>query len=471
MGIASTYLQNQISLRRSLNDWDDGDPLFVARRDSFEKRMEGENEEDEERLAFCPSKMEGRRLSSSNPEMTNLTYATSAMNNGGSTSYSAPNDLGYIRSSFDSSEHALTMDESLRSGGAALDDASSSGEHIGDVNNEGELLKMMLSANDNNFMNRDDLSSEDSSSSSSSEEDLGVSQESGLDCVYRMGKPIELMEPVNFGSQTSLDSVHSSDHSGHYSNEGDQTMKTTKKDGDIKLNGEQTAAAATTAKTAAIPSPNSEDSPSSMDTINPLDVSHHTIPLTDKITERTRTLSTVSLISLLKIQDIPEHGAFKDNINIEEVAVEETARNSDDENSVISELGDSQREGDQGVALLDVHGDNEDDQDSTDEDVVRIDIMPMKGDSKPPENGLDLSELSDECKEKMQINNKSQGSFIPLPQRPMQEQQVIQNLPPERRNSSLKSQGNSPTEGEESSTYFLRSLKSTGQVTHMSDGE
>ena len=400
--------------------------------------------EEEEGLAFCSSKMQGG--SSSNPEVCNSASAKFAMN--GSTS--APDDLGYMRRSFDSSDHALNMDGSLRSGDASDE---SSDEHIGDVNNEGEFLKM-LSASDN-FMNNDDLSSSDSSSSSSSE-DMDVSQRSGLDCVYRMGKAIEEVEPVNFGSQDKLNS----------SNQDDQ-IDTPKEDEDANLNGEQTAATKTTVN----PSPNSEDPPLSMNTNNPLDVSNHTIPLTNKLTERSRTLSTISLISLLKIQNIPEHGTFKDDIEIDEVKLEETSRPGDDEESVISELGDSQREGDNDASLPEVRNENYDSLDQADEDVVRIDIMPMKDNLKPPENALGVSELAGECKDKVSPNNKSQGSFIPLPELPTHEQQVIHNLPGSRRNPSLKSQGNSPTEGEDSSTYFLQSLKSAGQVTHMSDGE
>ena len=52
VGIASTFLQNQISLQRTLNDWDETNPEYMARKKSLEEEKEQDNEK---KLAFPPS--------------------------------------------------------------------------------------------------------------------------------------------------------------------------------------------------------------------------------------------------------------------------------------------------------------------------------------------------------------------------------------------------------------------------------
>jgi hypothetical protein len=376
-----------------------------------------------------------------------------------------------MRRSFVPDENALTMDESQRTGsGSAGALCMDENDHIGEIDAEKEFLKL-LTVNDN-FMTRE--SSLDSSSSSSEYE-----CRSELDNVLRNGQAVEKMVKVNFGSQ---DSLHSSSHPSP--NEDDISRPNEEDCGDDTPKMSNGNVMTTASDLPQVPSPVSDKYPSSIDTLHDLadmnDLDRST--RSKSFCKKQRTLSQVSLVSLLKIESIAEDNAFNDSLN--QINLEETVTFSkmseQDEGSVISELGDSNRDGDDGalskdsdsryeyingnLSLDETRNATNDLTNETEENVVRIDIMPLAGGRKSPVNELDISQISGEHKKSPRPKQKSTGSFLPLPN---PEARVIQN-PPHSRSSSLQSQGNSPVD-EESSDFFLRSIKSTDHVTHISD--
>lgn len=393
IGIASSFLQSQISLQRSLKNWDENDPAYIARKESLEEEQENEKE-----LAFPPSSV---ALSSpSNNNCTQVVCNPPAMN-------AVPKVGGFLRASY------------------AFDDEMMA--DIGDINVD------------------DSDSSEDCTSEHKSE----------LDAVYRNGKPIPGSKE---SSRVTLDS--SSCHAG---------------------NDECQAAA----------------SPSSTDTIKSLEDDQYTY---NSLGRNKRTSSKVSLVSMLKLQSILEHDTYQDNIDFVQL------RDSD-ENSVISVLGASNRDGCFAPENL---SDDEASIDSTGNDVaasdplgesnrvgdvdndhnigddnlidgasidssgcVKIAIVPLSCGKQSSDdalktsgNGSELSELSEELGGHI-VQPKSHGSFLPLPDT---ERIEIQNLPQQQQQQ--RSPRMKPgTEGEDvsTSTFFLQSLKSEGHVTHMSD--
>lgn len=206
-------------------------------------------------------------------------------------------------------------------------------------------------------------------------------------------------------------------------------------------------------------------------------------------------------MSMLKLQSILEHDTYQDNIDFVQL------RDSD-ENSVISVLGASNRDGCFAPENL---SDDEASIDSTGNDVaasdplgesnrvgdvdndhnigddnlidgasidssgcVKIAIVPLSCGKQSSDdalktsgNGSELSELSEELGGHI-VQPKSHGSFLPLPDT---ERIEIQNLPQQQQQQQRSPRMKPGTEGEDvsTSTFFLQSLKSEGHVTHMSD--
>eukprot|EP00956_Cyclotella_meneghiniana_P005315 scaffold6685_cov55-Cyclotella_meneghiniana.AAC.1 len=397
VGIASTFLQNQISLQRTLNDWDETNPEYMARKKSLEEEKEQDNEK---KLAFPPSGSVALSSPSSN-NCTKVVCNPPAID-------TVPTEGGFLHASYTFDDEMMMMD-------------------IGDVNADGD---------------------------SESSEDCTSEHKSELDAVYRNGKPIPRSKE---SSRVTLDS--SSCHAG---------------------NGEREAAV----------------SPSSTETIKSLEDDQDTH---NSLGRNKRTSSTVSLVSMLKLQSISEHDPYQDNIDFVRL------RDSD-ENSVISALGASNRDGcyaaenlsddeasidaaEDAVAASDpleesngtedvdkehnIGDDSLNDGASIDSSGrVRIDIVPLNCGKESSDfalktsgNGSELSELSEELGGHI-VQPKSHGSFLPLPDT---ERVEIQNLPQQQQTRSPHMKPGTEGEDISTSTFFLQSLKSEGHVTHMSD--